>query len=86
MLFKLNKIQCKHCKDILISTDDVPEDRCTCGKNKIHGGSKFLARTGKRGIDYKEMSEANITEELQGSENTEEVEALRKWQQSQKKG
>ncbi len=85
MLFKKNSIQCLHCKEVLVSTDDVPEDSCSCGRNRIHGGSKFLSRTGKRGIDYKELSEANI-EELNGSDSTEQVKSLKNYQQSQKRG
>lgn len=87
MLFKTNKVQCLHCKDVLVSTDDVPVDKCSCGKNTIQGGSKFLIRSGKRGTDYKELSEADI-EKLEGSENTEEIKDLLNWQRQldQKRG
>jgi hypothetical protein len=86
MLFRVNKVKCLHCNDVLVSTDDIPEDTCSCGVNTIHGGSKFLARTGKKGVDYKELSEVNLTEELEGSEDTSEIEDLRRWQNNNQKG
>lgn len=61
---KLNKAQCKHCGDTLISTDENPSETCTCTSLTVSGGSGYLGRTGTRGEDYKEMSEMGFDKEV----------------------
>jgi hypothetical protein len=55
-----NKARCKHCGDLLISSEDQVEDTCTCGKLKVSGGKGYLGRTGTKGVDYEELSELNF--------------------------
>jgi len=61
-VIRINKAQCKHCGDILISTDEDKKETCTCGKLTVDGGTSFLLRSGDRGTDYKELSELNFSD------------------------
>ena len=54
-----NKAKCLHCGDIVISTPDKKTDSCTCGTLTVKGGHSYIMRTGKRGIDYEELSVLN---------------------------
>lgn len=86
-VIKINKAQCKHCGDILISTDEDKKETCTCGKLTVDGGSSFLTRTGERGTDYKELSELNFGDAPNVKDdtvhNTQEFSEIQKWQQVQ---
>lgn len=52
----VNKIMCKHCKDILVSTSVHDFKMCRCGKCGIDGGNAYLRRLGNPD-DYVDMSE-----------------------------
>ena len=54
---KINKAKCLHCGDILISNGGY--ETCGCGKLTIGAGSTLQYRTGKEGVDYKELSVMN---------------------------
>lgn len=87
-VIKINKAQCKHCGDILISTDEDKKETCTCGKVTVDGGSSFLVRTGERGTDYKELSELNFGDAPNVKEDTienrSEYKEIKQWQDAQK--
>ena len=86
MLFKINKVRCKFCKDILVSTDEVPEDTCSCGRITIFGGSTFLGRKpNRKDADFEEMSEVNLEfiENKNINERKGDIEAIKAWQKSQ---
>lgn len=54
-----NKAKCLRCGDVVISSPDKKADTCSCGKLTVKGGHSFIMRTGKRDIDYTEMSVFN---------------------------
>lgn len=60
---KINKIKCLHCGDILYSPSDNPDEvqRCGCGKCECFGGSSTLVRKGIENVDFKEMSEYDLS-------------------------
>ena len=89
MLFKLNKVKCKHCKDILVSTDEVQEDTCSCGRITIFGGNRFLGRRQNRKDGYfEELSEVNMDyiQSKNVNERQGDIEQIKAWQQTQFKG
>ncbi len=51
-----NCIRCKHCGDILESTNIHDFKFCSCGKVAIDGGKNYLKRSGNLG-DWEELSE-----------------------------
>jgi len=55
-IIQKNKAKCLHCGDVLISSPDKKVETCSCGKLTVKGGHSFIMRTGKRGVDYEEMS------------------------------
>ncbi len=50
-----NKIQCKHCKDIIESKSVHDFKLCKCGKVGVDGGHQYLRRQGTK-EDYIELS------------------------------
>jgi len=60
---KINKIKCLHCGDILYSPEDEPNtpQKCSCGKCECLGGSSTMIRKGLEDVDYKEMSEYDLS-------------------------
>jgi hypothetical protein len=58
-IIQKNKAKCLHCGDIVISSPDKKVDTCSCGKLTVKGGHSFIMRTGRRGIDYEELSFLN---------------------------
>jgi len=50
-----NKAQCRHCKDIIISTHRHDFVRCSCRKIAVDGGNDYLRRMGNFG-DVIELS------------------------------
>lgn len=59
MKLKVNKIQCKHCDDVIESRHVHDFKKCKCGKIFVDGGLDY----GRRGfptspeVDYIELSE-----------------------------
>lgn len=51
----VNKIQCKHCKDILESKSVHDFKLCKCGKVGVDGDLQYLRRQGTK-EDYIELS------------------------------
>lgn len=51
----VNRIQCKHCKDILTSVTRNDFKMCSCGKVGVDGGEDYLRRLGCF-EDYEELS------------------------------
>ena len=43
----INKIQCKHCGDIIESKTTHDFKMCSCGKVGVDGGTDYLRRIGK---------------------------------------
>ena len=43
----INKIQCKHCGDIIESKTTHDFKMCSCGKVGVDGGPDYLRRVGK---------------------------------------
>ena len=41
-----NKIQCKHCKDIIQSKTTHDFNMCSCGKVGVDGGTDYFRRVG----------------------------------------
>lgn len=86
MLFKLNKVRCKYCKDVIVSTDEVPEDTCSCGRITIFGGNSFLGRRpNTKDADFEDLSEVD-TDFMQTrniNENQGDVSQIKSWQKSQ---
>ena len=66
---KINKAKCLHCGDILISEGSY--ETCSCGALTIGAGSMLQYRSGKEGVDYKELSVMN--EEFFGAKNPNDV-------------
>ena len=58
-IIQKNKAKCLHCGDIVISSPEKKTETCSCGKLTVKGGTSFIMRTGKRDVDYKEMSTFN---------------------------
>lgn len=52
----LNRIQCNHCGDIIISAHTHDWKQCKCGKVYVDGGTSYLRRGFDLDSDYKEMS------------------------------
>ena len=50
-----NKIQCKHCGEIIESTSVHNFVTCKCGKVSVDGGQDYLRRCGNK-EDYIELS------------------------------
>lgn len=50
-----NKIQCKHCKDIIESKYTHDMRYCSCNKVAVDGGHDYLRRSGYES-DYIELS------------------------------
>ena len=50
-----NKIQCKHCGEIIESTSVHNFVTCKCGKVSVDGGKDYLRRCGNK-EDYIELS------------------------------
>lgn len=61
-IIQKNKAKCLHCGDIVLSTPEKKVETCSCGKLTVKGGHSFIMRTGKRGIDYEELSFLNYEE------------------------
>jgi len=56
-LIRTNKVQCLTCNQILESRDiDSPGQTITCGHVNIQGAHRYLNRTGKPDVDYRELS------------------------------
>lgn len=58
----INKIQCRNCKDILISNFTHDFKYCTCGAVGIDGGKDYLKRIAKYTFD--DIKELSIIEEI----------------------
>lgn len=60
---KINKIKCLHCGDIVLSSKDDPNEvqKCGCGACGAFGGSSMMGRKGLEGIDFKELSEFDLS-------------------------
>lgn len=60
---KINKVKCLHCGEILYSSSDNPDEvhKCGCGKVEIFGGESLMGRKGVENVDYKEMSEFDLS-------------------------
>jgi hypothetical protein len=58
-IIQKNKAKCLHCGDVIMSTPDKKVETCSCGKLTVKGGHSYILRTGKRGVDYEEMSFLN---------------------------
>ena len=55
---KINKIQCNHCGDIIVSKNVHDYVRCGCGKVAVDGGTEYLSRSYTNDLtDYTELSE-----------------------------
>jgi len=52
----LNSIQCKHCKEIIVSRHVHDYVRCSCGQVSVDGGTHYLRRGFIELTDYKELS------------------------------
>ena len=65
----INKIQCIHCKDVLISYNRHDFRMCFCGKCGVDGGKDYLRRLGEE-TDYIEMSE--FKENTENNDNIQE--------------
>ena len=61
MRIKLNQIQCKHCKDLLVSEHVHDFKMCSCDKVGVDGGLEYLRRIGNED-DYISLSILTITE------------------------
>ncbi len=55
MIIVSNKIQCKHCGEIIESTSVHNFVSCKCGKVAVDGGKDYLKRCGNK-EDYIELS------------------------------
>ncbi|MCS7317630.1 MAG: hypothetical protein NZZ41_04880 [Candidatus Dojkabacteria bacterium] len=80
-IIKVNRAKCLQCKEILISTKENFEVTCSCGKLTISGADGYLERTGKKGIDFQELTIfdfSNIPEEELSFPTEEEIEDIRK--------
>lgn len=55
MIIVSNKIQCKHCGEIIESTSVHNFVSCKCGKVSVDGGKGYLKRCGNK-EDYIELS------------------------------
>lgn len=55
MIIVSNKIQCKHCGEIIESTSVHNFVSCKCGKVSVDGGKDYLKRCGNK-EDYIELS------------------------------
>lgn len=53
---KENKIQCKYCKDIIISENRHDFKWCKCNKVAVDGGKDYLRRCFNKKDDYIELS------------------------------
>lgn len=62
-VIKLNKIQCKHCKQILISTHRHDWKQCVCKTVFVDGGNDYLRRGFKQQDDYIELSEYTLVKD-----------------------
>lgn len=52
-----NRIQCLHCLDVIMSTDDIYNlVWCKCGLVAVGGGVEFLERRGELDLDYQELT------------------------------
>jgi hypothetical protein len=51
-----NRIQCVHCKDIIISHHRHDYKHCSCGTVSVDGGRDYLLRGFNRKTDYIELS------------------------------
>lgn len=50
-----NRIRCKHCGDIIESTNTHDFKFCSCGRVAIDGGKNYLKRSGNIN-DWEELS------------------------------
>ena len=57
-----NKIQCKFCKDIIVSKHTHDYVTCSCGRVSVDGGDSYLKRSFKEFDDYIELSEIETIE------------------------
>lgn len=59
MMFKRNRIRCKHCNDIIESKSLDDCVFCDCGKVRVDGGLIYLGRTFPTSPeeDFEELSE-----------------------------
>lgn len=55
MIIVSNKIQCKHCGEVIESTSIHNFVSCKCGKVAVDGGKDYLKRCGNK-EDYIELS------------------------------
>jgi len=59
-----NKIQCRHCNDIIESVHRHNFKSCSCGKVSVDGGKDYLRRLFPEGSNpedhYIEMSEIDV--------------------------
>lgn len=53
-----NRIQCRHCEDIIESMHRHDFVRCSCGKVFVDGGRDYLRRGYDQPGDYYELSES----------------------------
>jgi len=53
-----NKIQCRHCGDIIESTYTHDWKKCSCGKVSVDGGHEYMRRSYYKEDDYIELSES----------------------------
>jgi hypothetical protein len=86
MLFKINKVRCKKCKDNLVSINGNDEDTCTCGDITIYGGLFVLGRKrNRKKAEYEELSEVNMDyiSNRNLNEKAGDLEAIKAWQKSQ---
>lgn len=69
-----NKIQCKHCGDIIESTYTHDWKECSCGRVSVDGGHEYMKRSFKEEGDYIELSESREYTQ----QELDELEELRK--------
>ena len=54
----INKIRCKKCGDVIVSTHRHDFKFCKCGAVAVDGGKDYLRRCGKR-EDWEELSQCS---------------------------
>ena len=63
MFYKINRVKCLICDEIITSTSSREWETCSCGSVKIRGGRSMLERDGNP-KQYKELSVIDIPPEI----------------------